>query len=106
MLHGLTRDEALRRFCVLDAGGVIGATRRVVDRAAAPFRRHDVADGTDLVSAIEAFKARLSALRAVAVCAHISACLPSQQRFWACPRCAGCSAPRLYARWGGSTRAP
>ena len=56
VLHGLTREQALQRFCVIDAGGVIGATRCVVDRAAAPFRRHDIPDGTGLVAAIEAFK--------------------------------------------------
>jgi malate dehydrogenase (decarboxylating) len=56
VLHGLSRDEALSRFCVLDAGGVIGASRRSVDRAAAPYRTHGLEDGTQLLDAINTFK--------------------------------------------------
>ena len=56
ILHGLSRDEALSRFCVLDAGGVIGASRRAVDRAAAPYRTHGLADGVQLLEAINTFK--------------------------------------------------
>jgi malate dehydrogenase (decarboxylating) len=56
MLHGLSRDAALRCFVVLDAGGVIGAGRSGIDRAAAPFQRNDMADGMTLVDAIRTFK--------------------------------------------------
>jgi len=56
VLHGLSREEALSRFCVLDAGGVIGASRRSVDRAAAPYRTHGLEDGTQLLDAINTFK--------------------------------------------------
>ncbi len=38
-LHGLTHEQALRNFVVMDVGGVIGSGRRGVDRAAAPFAR-------------------------------------------------------------------
>ena len=54
--HGLSREDALRRFCVLDVGGVIGHTRQGVDRAAAPFASVDIKDGLHLDDAIEAFK--------------------------------------------------
>lgn len=56
ILHGLSREEALSRFCVLDAGGVIGASRGVVDRAAAPYRTHNLEDGMQLLDAINEFK--------------------------------------------------
>ena len=56
ILHGLSREEALKRFCVLDAGGVIGTSRRVVDRAAAPYRTHGLDDGMKLLDAVNTFK--------------------------------------------------
>jgi malate dehydrogenase (decarboxylating) len=54
--HGLSREEALRQFCVMDIGGVIGQSRAHVDRAALPFASRDVPDGLHLEEAIEAFK--------------------------------------------------
>ena len=56
VLHGLSREEAQARFCVIDVGGVIGAARQGVDRAAAPFVQATVPDGLALEEAIELFK--------------------------------------------------
>lgn len=55
-LHGLSAEAARRNFCVIDVGGVIGASRAGVDRAAAPFASLEVADGLHLEEAIEAFQ--------------------------------------------------
>lgn len=58
MRHGLGRELALRNFCVLDAGGVIGAARTITEllALAAPFARRDIPDGTALEAAIDFFK--------------------------------------------------
>lgn len=56
--QGLSRDDALRCFAMLDGKGLLGEGREVTDslRSAMAFARSDISDGTPLEAAIEAFK--------------------------------------------------
>lgn len=56
MKHGLSADEAYSRFVVLDYDGVIGTARENVASAVLPFKSKLIADKTDLLSAVHAFK--------------------------------------------------
>lgn len=55
-VHGLSHQEALKNFVVMDVGGTIGKGRQGVDRAAAPFARPDIPDGLHLEEAVQLFK--------------------------------------------------
>ena len=54
--HGLTPEQAYANFVVVDADGVIGAARENTMSSVMPFRSRTVADRTDLLTAVHAFK--------------------------------------------------
>lgn len=56
MHHGLSEQEACRRFAIMDVGGLIGGGRSCADPTVLSFRRDDLQDGLLLVDAIETFK--------------------------------------------------